>query len=54
MDRDDDYRARAEEAQKEADRSTNELDRGRWLRIVEGWLGLLRKRPRSEDDGPSN
>jgi hypothetical protein len=51
MDRDDEYRARAEQAQKEADRSTNELDRARWLRIVRGWLALLRKRTQSEDDG---
>jgi hypothetical protein len=53
MNRDDEYRARAEEARKEADRSTNELDRARWLHIVEGWVSLLRKRPQSDGDDSS-
>jgi hypothetical protein len=43
MSRDDEYRAKAEEAQKEADRSTNEVDRAAWLRIVQGFLSLLNK-----------
>jgi hypothetical protein len=46
------YRAKAEQAQREADRSANEVDRGAWLRIVQGWLGLIHKRPQSEDDKP--
>jgi hypothetical protein len=50
MNRDDEYRARAEEAQKEADRSISELERTRWLRIAQDWLALIRKRPKSEDD----
>jgi hypothetical protein len=50
MDRENEYRARAEEAQREADRAPNEVERRRWLRIVEGWLGLLRKRPQEEPD----
>jgi hypothetical protein len=43
----------AEQAQREADRSANEVDRGAWLRIVQGWLGLIHKRPQSEDDKPA-
>jgi hypothetical protein len=53
MDREKEYKARADEAQREADRSTNELERQRWLGIVRGWLELLRKRPKSDDaDNP--
>jgi hypothetical protein len=51
MDREKEYKARAEEAQREADRSTNEMERQRWLAIVRGWLGLLRKRPKADDEG---
>jgi hypothetical protein len=49
MDRDAEYRAKAEEAQRQADRSTSEVERAAWLRIVDGFLGLLRKRPQSDD-----
>jgi hypothetical protein len=49
MDRDAECRAKAEEARLEADRSTSEVDRAAWLRIAEGFLGLLRKRPQSDD-----
>jgi hypothetical protein len=50
MDRDAEYRAKAEEARREADRSSSEVERSAWLRIEEGFLGLLRKRPQSDDD----
>ena len=43
MNRDDEYRARAEEAQREADRASNEEQREKWLRLVKCLLGLLRK-----------
>ena len=46
---DDEYRALAAEAQREADRSTNEVERAAWLGLMQGWLGLIRKRRRSED-----
>jgi hypothetical protein len=46
------YRARAEEAQKEANRSTDEVQRAAWMRIVQGWLGLIRKRPQGDDQEP--
>jgi hypothetical protein len=50
MDRDAEYRAKADEAQRQADRSTGDVERAAWLRIAEGFLGLLRKRPQSDDD----
>jgi hypothetical protein len=36
MDRHDNYRAKAEEAKKQADRAHSEVDRAAWLRIVQG------------------
>jgi hypothetical protein len=50
MNRDAEYRAKAEDARREADRSTGDVERAAWLRIEEGFLGLLRKRPQSDDD----
>ena len=50
MSHDDEYRAKADEARREADRSPNEVDRAAWQRVVQGWLGLTRKRPQSDDD----
>jgi len=45
MDRDDEYRAKAGEAQKEADRAHGEADPAAWLRLVQGWRKLIRKSP---------
>ena len=50
MDRESEYRAKAEAAQREADRAPDEVQRAAWLRIGQGWLGLLRKRPQSDDE----
>jgi hypothetical protein len=52
MDRDEHYRAKAEEAQKQADLARSEVDRSAWLRLVYGWLGMIRKRP-EDDQEPS-
>jgi hypothetical protein len=49
MGRHDEYRAKAEEAQKQADLAHSEVERA-GLGIVQGWLSLIRKRPQSEDD----
>ena len=49
MDRDEHYRAKAEESQKQADLARSEVDRAAWLRIAQSWLNLLRKRPQSDD-----
>jgi len=54
MDRHDDYRAKAEEAQKQADLAHNEVARAVWQRVAQGWLSLLRKRPQSENDPNSS
>jgi len=45
MDQHDLYRRNAAEAQRQADRAVNEIDRAAWLGLVEGWLSLLPKRP---------
>jgi hypothetical protein len=44
MHRDDEYRAKVEEAQREAGRSTNEVQRAAWLRMAQSWLSLIHKR----------
>jgi hypothetical protein len=45
MSSDDYYRSQAADAQKQADRSINEVDRASWLRIAQSWLGLINRRP---------
>jgi len=47
MDRDDEYRKQATEAQNMADRVTSPLDKESWLRVAQGWLSLIRKRPQT-------
>jgi hypothetical protein len=42
-DKDDEYRKRAAEAQGWADRLLSPLDKEAWLRVAQGWLGLIRK-----------
>jgi hypothetical protein len=37
----DEYRRNAADAQREADRARNDLDRAAWLRVAQGWLSLL-------------
>jgi hypothetical protein len=53
MNSDDEYRKLAAEAQEQARAAKNDLDRESWLRVAQGWLGLLRKRPQSDDPEPS-
>jgi hypothetical protein len=50
MDQQNEYRRNAAEAQRQAGRAANEHDRAAWLRLVQGWLSLLEKRPRSAQD----
>jgi hypothetical protein len=50
MARDDVYRKHAAEAERQAQLAKNDLDRAAWLRVAEGWRGLLRRRPQSEDE----
>jgi hypothetical protein len=50
MNQEDEYRQKADEAQQQSRRAKNDLDRAAWLRLAEGWLGLLRKRPQSAEE----
>jgi hypothetical protein len=43
MDRDDEYRRQAAEAQSWADRTVSHSDKAAWLRIAQGWLSLVRR-----------
>jgi len=54
MNRDDEYRRQAAEAEKQARFAKSELERDEWLRIVQSWRGLLRKRPQSDDDSSTS
>jgi hypothetical protein len=49
MNRDEEYRRQAEDAENHARHATNDVDRAAWKRVAEGWLSLLRKRPQSEE-----
>ena len=42
------YRRNAAEAQRQADRAVSDLDRASWLRLAQGWLSLLTKRPQTD------
>ena len=48
MSRDTEYRRNAAEAQAWADKARTDQDRAAWLRVVQGWLGLIHK-PRQTD-----
>jgi hypothetical protein len=50
MNGDDVYRRHAAEAERQARLAINDLDRAAWLRVAQGWMNLLKKRPQSEDD----
>ncbi len=41
MDRDEEYRRQAADAQVLADKAKNTRDRAAWLRIAQSWLDLL-------------
>ena len=50
MDTDDEYRKRAADAQAWADRTVSSVDKESWLRIAQGWLALIRRPKRTEQD----
>jgi hypothetical protein len=50
MDRDQEYRRQAAQAQAWADKAKTDQDRAAWLKVAEGWLGLLRKRPQTAEE----
>jgi hypothetical protein len=48
MDKDDEYRRQAADAQSQADRTVSPADKESWLRIAQGWLALI-SRPKQTD-----
>jgi hypothetical protein len=54
MSSDDEYRKQAAEAEKQARSALSELDRDQWLRIAQGWVSMLRKRPQFDEPGAEN
>jgi hypothetical protein len=50
MNRDEDeYQRLSADAERQARSAKSELDRAAWLRVAQGWLSLLRKRPQSDE-----
>jgi len=50
MSSDEEYRRQAADAEKQARLARNDSDRESWLRIAQGWMGLIRKRPMSAEE----
>jgi hypothetical protein len=50
MNKDDEYRMQAAEAERHARFAKTDSDRESWLRIAQGWMSLLRKRPTSNEE----
>jgi hypothetical protein len=44
-DKQEHYRAKAQEALKSADRATTDSDKAAWLQLADGWMSLLPKQP---------
>jgi hypothetical protein len=49
MSTDEEYRRQAALAEKQALAAKLDSDREAWLRIAQGWMSLLRKRPQSDE-----
>jgi hypothetical protein len=52
MNRDEEYQRQAADAENRARHASNDIDRAAWIRIAEGWLSLLHRRPQSDDLQP--
>ena len=50
MDRDDECRRNAAKAQQSSRRARTDNERANWLRLAEGWLGLLRKSLQADEE----
>ena len=50
MDRDDEYRKRAAEAQEFAELAVSESDKAAWLEVAKGWRSLIRRPGRPAQD----
>jgi hypothetical protein len=51
VNRDEEFRRRAAEAEQRARQAKNDDERAIWLQLAEGWLGLLGKYPRVDGRG---
>jgi hypothetical protein len=49
MSTDEEYSRQAAHAEKQAGAAKHDSDREAWLRIAQGWLSMLRKRPQSAE-----
>jgi hypothetical protein len=47
---DEEYRRQAANAEKQARSAKSDADREAWLRVAQGWLSLLSKRPQSNEE----
>jgi hypothetical protein len=53
VNRDDEFRRRAAQAQQNARQAKTDEERATWLQLAEGWLGLVGKYPQTvEPDTP--
>jgi hypothetical protein len=50
MSTDDEFRRQAASAERRASSTKNHGDREAWLRIAQGWMSLLRKRPQTDTE----
>jgi hypothetical protein len=50
MSKDEEYRRQAADAEEQAKSAKFDTDREAWLRIAQGWISLLRKRPQSAEE----
>jgi len=48
VNRDEEFRRRAAEAEQRARQAKNDDERATWLQLAEGWLGLLGKYPQAD------
>jgi hypothetical protein len=53
MDRDDEFRRNAAQAQQRARQARTDDERATWLHLAEGWLGL-RRRPQTVEEEAFN
>jgi len=49
MNREDEYRRHAKEAQQSARQAEDDDERAAWLQLANGWLGLLRQCPQTAE-----
>jgi hypothetical protein len=50
--KDEEFRRNADDAQAWADRAKTDDERAQWLRVMQGWLDLIRKPAKAETERP--